>query len=587
MIYQITSSLPGFKTLNFRPGLNIVLADRTESSGKTDTRNGSGKSSIVEIMHFLLGSKAGPNSMFRLSPLAEHWFQMTFDLGGTPVTVRRAGSTASRVAVTTTTVDKQNSAATLFEGSGMREDREQIITNEEWKRRLGPIVFGIREEGDWVPSFRSCISYFLRLQSAGGFQTPTKHFSQQATWDVQVNLSLLLGLDVELPRAWQRLREREKQLEALRRVGYDGVGSAVGSAAELASELAGAEDQLTGLRESVTNFTVIPTYSAVETEVTRLGQQIRDLNNQIISDRDYLAQLERSLDEVRLEPATGLVDLYAAANVQLPETALAAFDDVQAFHNSVISNRRQYLAAEIQRVRNELDAATNERDSLARQRSDGLRLLSSGGAMETLVELQRDLVQRQVRVERLHERYDVAIAMESQRGELRIERQRLAAALTRDLAERQQALAPAFVIFERLSQRLYNDEQHGRLVISATENGPEISATIPRGRSKGITNMQVYCFDMDVATLWTRRGQGPGFLFHDSHLFDGVDERQRDAALQYGAEFAETEGFQYLVTLNSDEIPKKLPNGGSLDPYILPQRLTDYGEDGGLFGTRF
>jgi uncharacterized protein YydD (DUF2326 family) len=586
MIYELTSSLPEFKTLEFHPGLNIILADRTESSRKTDTRNGSGKSSIVEIMHFLLGAKATPGSMFRLPPLVDHWFQMTFDLGGVPVTVRRSGNTSGKVAVTTMD-EEEDSVPSLFKGSGMREEGERVISNEEWKRRLAPIIFGITEEGDWAPSFRSCISYFLRLQSAGGFQTPTKHFNQQATWDIQVNLSLLLGLDVELPRAWQRLREHEKQLEVLRRAGYDGAPGSIGSAGELASELAGAEDELARLRSSVADFTVIPTYSAVEGEVTQQGQRIRELNNQIISDKDYLAQLERSLDEVRLEPATGLVDLYAAANVQLPETALAAFDEVQAFHNSIISNRRQYLAAEIQRVTNDLNSAIDERDRLARQRSDGLRLLSSGGAVDTLVELQRDLVQRQVRVERVRERYDIAIAMESQRGELRIERQRLAAALTRDLAERQQALAPAFVIFERLSQKLYNDEQHGRLIIEASDNGPEISATIPRGRSKGITNMQVYCFDIDLATLWSRRRQGPGFLFHDSHLFDGVDERQRDAALQYGAEYAEIEGFQYLVTLNSDEIPKELPNGSSLDPYVLSKRLTDYGEDGGLFGIRF
>ena len=204
-----------------------------------------------------------------------------------------------------------------------------------------------------------------------------------------------------------------------------------------------------------------------------------------------------------------------------------------------------------------------------------------------MIELQRDLVQRQMRLERLREQYESAVALESQQGDLRIERQRLAAALTRDLAERQEALRPAFVIFERLSQRLYADDQHGRLVINASENGPEISATIPRGRSKGITSMQIYCFDIDLATLWSRQGKGPGFLIHDSHLFDGVDERQRDAALQAGAEISATDGFQYLIMLNSDEIPKELPNGESLDRHVLPERLTDYGLDGGLFGIRF
>lgn len=513
--------------------------------------------------------------MFRQPPLDEHWFAMTFDLAGQRVRVQREGATPGKVTVTT------------FADDRMAPD-EETISNEHWKRRLAADVFGLTEEGNWAPSFRSCISYFLRRQSAGGFQTPTKQFSQQMTWDIQVNLSFLLGLDVQLARAWQRLRERERQLDTLRRAAQGGaLGDIVGNSGELASELAVAEDELNTLTASVADFTVIPTYSTVEAEVTRLGQRIRTLNNQVISDRDYLAQLENNLDEVQTTRPTGLAELYAAANVQLPDVALAAYDDVQAFHDSVIANRRQYLDAEIRRITTDLATNTAERDRLAAQRSDGLRLLGSGGAAETLVELQRDVAKRQVRVEQLRHRYDNAVTLESEQGELRLERQRLAATLTRDLVERQQVLRPAFVIFERLSQRLYADHQHGRLVVNATDNGPDISATIPRGRSKGITNMQTYCFDLDLITLWSRRQRGPGFLVHDSHLFDGVDERQRASALQLGAEYAAAEDFQYIVTLNSDETPKDLPHGRAIEDFILPERLTDRGEDGGLFGLRF
>lgn len=573
MIHEVTSSLPTFKTLRFTRGLNIVLADRTDKSTQTDTRNGSGKSSLVEILHHLLGAKAEPTSMFRQPPLDEHWFAMTFDLAGQRVRVQRAGATPGKVLVSTATEEGPV---------------EETLSNEQWKRRLASEILGLNEEGDWTPSFRSCISYFLRRQSAGGFQTPTKHFSQQTTWDTQVNLSFLLGLDVELAREWQRLRERERQTKTLRKAARDGaLAEIVGNSGELASELAVAEDELTTLTASVADFTVIPTYTTVEAEVTRLGQRIRTLNNQIISDREYLDHLRSNLDEVQNPQVTGLAALYAAADVQLPEVALAAYDDVQAFHDSVIANRRQYLDAEIRRITTDLADNTAERDRLAEQRSEGLRLLSSGGAAETLLELQRDVAKRQVRVEQLRQRYEKAVALESEQGELRLERQRLAATLTRDLAERQEVLRPAFVLFERLSQRLYADREHGRLVVSATDNGPEISATIPKGRSKGITNMQVYCFDLSLIVLWTRKARGPGFLVHDSHLFDGVDERQRASALDAGAEYAEAEGFQYIVTLNSDEAPKELREGRGIEEYVLPERLTDHGEDGGIFGVRF
>ena len=100
--------------------------------------------------------------------------------------------------------------------------------------------------------------------------------------------------------------------------------------------------------------------------------------------------------------------------------------------------------------------------------------------------------------------------------------------------------------------------------------------------------MQIFCFDLMLAELATRRGIGPGFLVHDSHLFDGVDERQVAKALQLGADHAQAIGFQYIVTMNSDALPKDgFREGFDIDTYLLDTRLTDATESGGLFGLRF
>ncbi|WSW02318.1 DUF2326 domain-containing protein [Streptomyces sp. NBC_01006] len=73
---------------------------------------------------------------------------------------------------------------------------------------------------------------------------------------------------------------------------------------------------------------------------------------------------------------------------------------------------------------------------------------------------------------------------------------------------------------------------------------------------------------------------------HDSHLYDGVDERQVARALALAAEVTEEEHMQYIVTLNTDTLSTAAQRGFNPEPHIRSPRLTD-DEEGGLFGFRF
>lgn len=87
--------------------------------------------------------------------------------------------------------------------------------------------------------------------------------------------------------------------------------------------------------------------------------------------------------------------------------------------------------------------------------------------------------------------------------------------------------------------------------------------------------------------LCAKRQIGPRFLIHDSHLFDGVYGRQVISALRLGSEISQELGFQYIVTMNEDGAFKETIDSFDLNEHVLPTRLTDATDDGGLFGIRF
>jgi hypothetical protein len=106
LIHDIFSTLPTFKNLrDLKPGLNVLLAEKTEGATSKQTRNRAGKTSLVEVVHFLMGSDAGPESIFRTPELAAHSFGMNFDLKGAPTLVERSGGAKGKIYVTTPAAD--------------------------------------------------------------------------------------------------------------------------------------------------------------------------------------------------------------------------------------------------------------------------------------------------------------------------------------------------------------------------------------------------------------------------------------------------------------------------------------------------
>ena len=572
MIRRIDSSLPTFKKLLLEPGLNVILTKKEADASDKQTRNRAGKSSIIEIINFVLGAQDEKSSIFRSEALEKESFSLQLEIAGNIFDVNRSGQSAKKI---NRTVINSNDSHTL--------------SNSEWTTFLGEEMFKLHQllyTGRHKPTFRSLFSYFARRQLSDAFISPEKQAIKQQTSDYQIALLFLLGLDWQVASDWQKVRDEEKSLRELKKAAKgDTLGNIVGKVADLRTRLAVEEGRLRELKSQIAEFRVLPKYAELEQEADQLTRDIKKLANENIIDTAATTDLESAMRAETPPPLSDLENIYAEAGVSLPGIAIKRYDEVRSFHESIIRNRQDYLEEELHAAKQRIIQRQQKQSQLDERRSVVMKLLQSHGAFEHFARLRDEAARQESTVEMLKQRFKAAEQLESTKNVLEIERNRLTLRLRRDFDEQKERLSTAILAYEDISKQLY--ESAGSMSIDETNNGPEFNFPMQGSRSKGIKNMQIFCFDMMLMRLCAQRGIGPGFLIHDSHLFDGVDGRQLISALKVGAEAAQKLGFQYIVTLNEDDAFKESIPGFDLQNYVNDTVLTDAKEDGGLFGFRF
>jgi uncharacterized protein YydD (DUF2326 family) len=542
LILAIESDLPTFKPVRFHAGLNVLLSDKSPRSGEKQTRNSAGKSSLIEIIHFLLGSRAGADSLMRNPALLDYTFRGTFRIGSDNLTVARSGSEPSKILVDQDAAKRAGLTPRSHKQTGLH-----FVSNEIWKEFLGNRMFnlpsqikGTAYEESFTPTFRSLIAYFARRR--GGFTRPEKQAEAQQTWDWQVSLSYLFGLDWHVPFDLQKVRERERQLEELKKAAKGGVvGELIGTVAELRPKVTIAEAKALKLREDLSNFQVLDSYRDQSSRAALARIEMLAIERQAVSLKQTLGHLQNAMREERAPEHEDLTRLYDAVGVELPAVAKRRFDEVQAFHQSVIENRRARLHEEIAEVESKIAAGERRSAQLDDERSEILRFLYGRGALEDFNALQQKLAIIEVEAASLRDRFKAAEMLEGRKTELDIDRANIRRRLQEDHRARKSKLDQAILFIGRTIGELYEDRS-GEFFVDATDSGPEFRITIQGDRGGGIAQIEIFCLDLALFFITGKEKRGPGFLIHDSHLFDGVDERQVALALRLGASTANDTG---------------------------------------------
>jgi len=563
-----------FKTVEFKSGLNLILAERTEQSSSTDSRNGAGKTTLFQIIDFCLGGTVrGEDGLGKL--IGKDWsftLELLFDQDLRLRLTRHLDESAE--------LELVGDVVSL----GLGEASPAMIRLRAWTGWLGAQCFGMelgQPRGEYDPTFRRLFGHFLRFR-ADAYVSPFETFAKQPPHQVQTDNAFLLGLDWRLAGDWQRWKDRGKALGVLAKSEMDEVAERLG---ELESRRVRADAQHRRLAEEVRNFEVLPEYREVERRANELTTSMQRIANEMTLTTRVFQLYRGQLEEGERAESLAVTEMFREAGVVFGQELRRSLDEVTVFHEEVSRNRHDYLSGEIRRLEVLQGARSEELERLEALRKKELTLLESHGALEDFAQLQQRLGILSASIQTMKDQIDELREVRKGKAALKVAQVELQERTALDVEQRIPAIASILEDFSETFEALYGESAD--LVIDVGDAGYRFRVRLPKQGSHGVGKMGLFAYDLAITDSWAKAGSGVGFLGHDSVVFDGVDERQTAAAIQRAQTAAVQHGFQYVLTINTDDVPFGEMDRVGVDVQgATVLTLTDADVAGGLLGIR-
>ncbi len=576
MLRRLAANKDSFQAIDFRPGMNVVLAERADDASDTDSRNARGKTTLLLILNYMLGGDLAK----QLKPLqGRDWsFSLTLDLFGSEVTVSRSLDAGSTLSVEHQPEIKTTLSAYLEEGN---------IRLDAWKELLGLAFFrldDVEAKGRYGLSVRTLLSYVIRVEPG---KDPLKVIPQQAAWSSRQHLAFMLGLDWRRVKTLQEITRKLDALSALSTAGAQGLLPALGNEPELLLLRSEAQRRLDEHTARVNSFQVLDDPNGMVRRADDLTEQISRLRDDALVDQRmetlYLAALQEARTEADDPLSRDIAFVYEQAGTLLGDAIERRIDEVQAFHDQLAENRQGFLDSALSEIR----ARTGERDAtlttLAAQRDQLMRALSAGGALDELFALRDELAEIAQGVAEADYRLQQVRSLAESRERLRADRASERQAAQEQLTANRTKLDRVAQRFDARMQRLYGVS--GVLTAVVDDGGYHFSINVAGQSSTGVNKMKLFCLDLSLLEEGIATGHHPDFLVHDSSVFDGVDPRQISAALTLANEAVTSLGGQYICTLNSNDLNDDVKSADWFFESVVRTVLDT--EAGGILGVAF
>lgn len=515
-----------FNTVHFNDtGLTLIIGAKTNQGS---TYNGVGKSLIIELLHFCLGSKK--NSEFE-KKIPQWEFSLEFKIDGKTHVVSRNTSSQGVVHLD----HKEIKLAEL---------------NDWFESRLFSIPSNISGL-----TYRSLLPKFLR-RGLKQYVDPrdTGDFSE---YEMLVRNAFLLGIDVDLISKKMVVRSEITRLKQLRqnfkedpllKEFYSG-----GRDADIL--LSHLDQQIQGLSKKRDDFVVAENFYDLQKNADALAVSIEQDKNLIFLWRYAVENISESMVEQPHISLDRVNALYGELLENFKSFALKRLDEVTDFHKRMLENRIARLSSEKLRLIDQISQAEIELRKKQKDLDDALRTLSQSQALDQYTVLVGEISDLMAQAQKVRDYKAIDIKYSNQAADLdgvlseEVKKTNNYLEETKDYRERN------FSVFKSFVSDFYPNSPAGITFHNNEGNNQkrfDFDVKVENDSSDGINEVRIFCYDLTLLAL--RKNHKVDFIFHDGRLFANMDVRQRAQVFTLADRVVGNLGAQYIATLNPDFI---------------------------------
>lgn len=515
-----------FNTVHFNEtGLTLIIGAKTNQGS---TYNGVGKSLIVELLHFCLGSKK--NSEFE-KKIPQWEFSLDFKIDGKTHVVSRNTSSQG-------VVHLDHKEIKLAELNDWFESRLFSIPNN---------ISGL--------TYRSLLPKFLR-RGLKQYVDPrdTGDFSE---YEMLVRNAFLLGIDVELISKkmvvrseitrLKQLRQNFKEDPLLKEFYSGGRDSDI-----LLSHL---DQQIQGLSKKRDDFVVAENFYDLQKNADALAVSIEQDKNLIFLWRSAVENISESMVEQPHISLDRVNALYGELLENFKSFALKRLDEVTDFHKRMLENRIARLSSEKLRLIDKISQAEIELRKKQKDLDNALRTLSHSQALDQYTVLVGEISDLMAQAQKVRDYKAIDIKYSNQAADLDGVLSEEVKKTNNYLEETKEYRERNFSVFKSFVSDFYPNSPAGITFHNNEGNNQkrfDFDVKVENDSSDGINEVRIFCYDLTLLAL--RKNHKVDFIFHDGRLFANMDVRQRAQVFTLADRVVGNLGAQYIATLNPDFI---------------------------------